>query len=265
MAIQMPIVPDDIKEYLELVDCSDFNEEAYFKTSDMMEIYDDILKMQEVSYKLHERNLSFLNSTLLYGVPGTGKTTFAKYLAYKQNKPLAYIMFSKLMDGILGKTAANISKIFRFMANTECVFLLDEVDSIAIKRGTESSATGGELSRITITLMQEMDYYRIHKLSSLLIACTNRADILDAALLSRFSIKHEVKGLRNDDKERYLRLVLDRASIPCDEDTIEDYCAENSILTQRSIEADVVRCAAAWIADGEVEGTFKLNHIREDY
>ena len=253
-------VPDDIKDFLEIEDCSDFNEDSYFKTKDMDDIYNSILRMKYVTDELHKRGLNYLNSTILYGVPGTGKTTFARYMAYKQNKPLAYVLFSKMVNGVLGNTANNISKIFRFMADTECVFLFDEIDCVAIKRGTESTATGGELSRITITIMQEMDYYRSHQIKSFFIAATNRVDILDPALLSRFSIQHEVKPLKNEEKERYLRLVLNNAGIPTEEENIEDYCAENSLLTQRNIEADVVRCAARWIDNG---GMFKLDHIRD--
>lgn len=256
----MLTIPEEIAPFLEVEDCSNFPISRYYVTKDMEDILTDIVRMQNVSEKLKEMDISYLNSTILYGVPGTGKTTAARYIAYRLGKPLAKINFAQLVGGEFGTTARNISAIFRYIADVDCVFLMDEIDCVGIERGTESAATGGELGRVTITIMQELDYYRDHKLKAILMSATNRLDILDKALRSRFSISHELKPLTNEDTENYVKKFLDDVKVPYDEDNIEDYAAENSALTQRNVEADMVRCIAAWVEDG---GDFRLNHIKE--
>lgn len=251
-------IPENIAPYLEIEDCSSFPMSRYYATKDMDDILNDIVRMQRTAEKLQKMGISYLNSTILYGVPGTGKTTAARYIAYKLGKPLAKINFAQLLGGEFGTTAKNISAIFRFIADVDCIFLMDEIDCVGVKRGTESAVTGGELARVTITIMQELDYYRDHKLKAILMSATNRIDILDEALVSRFSIQHQLKPLTNEDTENYVKKFLDDVKVPYDEYNIEDYAGENSALTQRNVEADMVRCIAEWVDKG---GDFVLNHI----
>lgn len=255
----MITIPENIAPYLEIEDCSAFPMSRYYATEDMENILEDIVKMQRTAEKMQDMGISYLNSTILYGEPGTGKTTAARYIAYKLGKPLAKINFAQLLGGEFGTTARNISAIFRFIADVDCIFLMDEIDCVGIKRGTESAATGGELARVTITIMQELDYYRDHKLKAILMAATNRVDILDDALVSRFSIQHELKPLTNEDTEKYVIKFLKDVGVKYDEDNIEDYAGNNSALTQRNVEADIIRCIATWV---EEDGDFVLNHIK---
>lgn len=250
-------IPEDIAPYLEINDCSSFPISRYYVTKDMDDILKEIVKMHETAQKLQEMGISYLNSTILYGPPGTGKTTAARYIAYKLKKPLAKINFAQLIGGEFGTTAKNLSAIFRFIADIDCIFLLDEIDCVGLKRGTESAATGGELARVTITLMQELDYFQDQKLKVILMAATNRIDILDEALVSRFS-QHQLKPLTNEDTENYAKKFLDDVGVPYDEYNIENYAGENSALTQRNVEKDMVRCIAEWLNKG---GDFILNHI----
>lgn len=193
----------------------------------------------------------------------THNTTFARYIAYKLQIPYAYISFNKLMEGIMGNTSRNINRIFKFMADQQCVFTLDEIDCIATRRGKEAEATGGELSRITITIMQELDYYRRHKVDSIIIGATNRKDMLDAALLSRFAIKHEVRPLKMKEKEEYMAGFLRDINVPFDMQNIREYCRDNSTLSQRGLEQDMTRCVAVWLMNNK-EKPYIVDHIDEE-
>lgn len=163
--------------------------------------------MKKVNEKLMEMGIPYINSTLLYGESGTGKTTFGKYVAYKTGLPFCYLNFSSLVDSYMGVTSRNISKAFNYVITTPCVFMLDEIDCISIKRSTSdnSGGTEGEMARITITLMQEFD-----KLPNdvIVIGATNRIDRIDEALLRRFSMKHEVKTLSDCEKMELVRKYL---------------------------------------------------------
>lgn len=205
----------------------------------------------------------------------THNTTFGRYIACKFKMDFAFLNFANLVGGgIMGNTAQNISAVFRFMQNQKCIFMLDEIDCISTRRGQEAAATGGELSRTTITVMQELDRYKRQKVDAIIIAATNRIEDVDLALMSRFAIKQKIIPWNNEQKERYANKFLkalnerikqediaDGVQVKYNPQNIHEYCARNSTLQQREIEADMIRCVANWIDSGRKN--FYLEHIRE--
>lgn len=253
------IIPEKIKPFIEIENCEDFPINRYYVTNSQKELIENIVQMRKISDELSNMNIDYLNATLLYGPTGTGKTTLGRFIAYSFNLDFAYINFSKLIDGIFGNTARNISEVFEFMANKECVFMLDEIDCISQKRGTESQATGGELSRITISIMQELDIYKKKRGKSIILAATNRIEIMDEALVSRFSIKKKLDYLNNNEKLELIKKFLEDVNVPYDENNLRDYCTKNSTIKNRNIEQDIEKCIAEWIIKGKEN--FRLEHI----
>ena len=70
-------------------------ENRYYLTKEEKELYETIKKMNDVSLQLMEKQIPYLNATLLYGESGVGKTAFSKYIAYKLELPYLYVNFSK--------------------------------------------------------------------------------------------------------------------------------------------------------------------------
>ncbi len=208
-----PRLPHDLKNVLYIEDVShSFQEGRYYLSDREKEVYENIIRMKKVNEKLMEMKISYLNATLLYGESGTGKTTFGRYIAYKTGLPFCYLNFSNLIDSYMGNTSKNISKAFFYAISNPCVFMLDEIDCISIRRSDTDSGggTGGELARITITMMQEFDKLRN---DIIVIGATNRKDRIDEALLRRFSLKHEVKPLDVGEREKMLRKYLEDINI----------------------------------------------------
>lgn len=234
-------LPGNLKDILLCEDVSlSFKENRYYVTARQEKIAKDIFRMSKVSGKLMEMQISYKNATLLYGPPGTGKTMFGKYIAYKMGLPFCYLNFSKVVDSYMGVTSRNISQAFTYASTNPCVFMLDEVDTISCNRANgDGSSTDKEIGRVTITLMQEFD-----RLANdvVVIAATNRLDILDEAFVSRCSQKCEMPPFTTEESRNMVEKFLQdiRISVP----NIEIDQIIQKYADQRSIIGEVIRLVA---------------------
>ena len=133
---------------------------------------------------------------LLYGVPGTGKTFFAKAISEELKKhsggniPFFSIVGSQLSDCKVGATEKNIQAVFEFCKQFEhCVLFIDEFDTIAPDR-KQANGDPTAASRVTV-LLQMMDGFASAK-GTLVIAATNCPYNLDGAVLSRANTRIEI-------------------------------------------------------------------------
>lgn len=131
----------------------------------------------EIKSKGLEMNLSLL----LYGPPGCGKTTLAKYIAKKLDVPIVIARFDSLISSLLGNTAKNIRKLFDYAKSKPCILFLDEFDAIAKAR--DDSQETGELKRVINSLLQNIDDFLE---TGILISATNHEQLLDSAIWRRF-------------------------------------------------------------------------------
>lgn len=219
-------LPHDLKNILYVQDMTNsFHENRYYLTERENKVYEDIIRMKKVNERLMELGIPYVNSTLLYGESGTGKTTFGKYVAYKLGLPFCYLNFTNLIDSYMGGTSKNISKAFSYALANPCVLMLDEIDCISMKRTGSNSGTTGEQSRITIALMQEFD-----KLPNdvVVIGATNIKDSIDSALLRRFSTKHEVLLFSDLEKEEMIKKYLDDIKVNLPDNTIKEILSKSN-------------------------------------
>lgn len=226
---------------MEAVD-GDFHEERYFLTDRERACAEAIFRYHKVAEDLAERDIHYCNSTLLHGASGTGKTTFARYVAYKLGLPFVYLNLSRVIDSYLGKTQKNIASVFDYVASIDCVFVVDEVDAIGLRRGNQNEV--GEMNRITIALMQALDTLPNHVV---LIAATNRLDKLDEALVRRFARIHEVKPLDETQRRRFIENYLAAIDLTLTEEQL-DY-----LNTQNVVPARLVIAMVGMLADQIVE------------
>lgn len=234
-------LPSDLREILVCEDVSlTFREDRYFITEEKKALADKIFRMSEVSQKLMEMEIPYKNASLLYGAPGTGKTLFGKYIAYKLGLPFCYLNFSRTVNSYMGATSRNIAKAFSYAASNPCVFMLDEVDTISCNRA--SGMSGGserEIGRATITLLQEFD-----KLPNdvIVLAATNRMDLLDEAFISRCSIREKFKPFSDAEKRAMVERFLSSVTMSISEQEMRIIISASS---QREIINSVIQCIAA--------------------
>ncbi len=157
--------------------------------------FDPILE-QSISYlleewknadKLKENGLTPAYSVMLFGLPGTGKTLLATYLASQLNLPLVVARLDGLLSSFLGTTARNIANLFTFVNRYQCILLLDEFDAIAKLRDDPNEL--GELKRVVNTLLQCLDERTKFGYT---IAITNHENLLDPAIWRRFDLRIEI-------------------------------------------------------------------------
>ena len=200
-------LPPNLKGLINMLDVSDFNENRYYLGNQQKELFSKIEVGVRTTTKMLEYGIPYMNSTLLYGEPGTGKTEFAKYVAFKLGLPYAYLNFSYLIESYMGKTAQNLNRVFDYCKGQKCVLMLDEIDCIGLERGHDTGADG-ELGRTTIALMQSLDSLVD---GQIVIAATNRSDRLDKALLRRFQRQIKFEPFNKDDRlnmiETYINSV----------------------------------------------------------
>lgn len=232
-------LPYDLKGLLKVEDVSvSFNEKRYYLADSENEIYKHISSIKNINGKLDEMGISYLNSVLLYGESGTGKTLFGRYVAYKLGLPFAYLNFSSCVNSYLGSTQKNIEKVFDYVSKMKCVFMIDEIDAIGLERGQKNDV--GEMSRIVISVMQALDLFRN---DTIVIGATNRIDMIDKALSRRFAIKHEVKPLNEKQTKELIIQYLSDINIEYDMENVENYskkCNKQSQIVNNIIQSIII-------------------------
>ena len=197
-------LPPNMRGLLVAEDQENFPAARFLIRRGERDLVDELMATVKAAEKLSQKGIRYLPSALLYGVSGSGKTMLARYIAHKAGKPFVYMQFSNIVSSLLGSTQSNIGKIFDYARTFPCVLCLDEIDAIGMARGQQQEV--GEMDRIVIALMQELD--RMPN-DVIVIGTTNRFDRLDAALVRRFTIQHEVLPLNEEEAvqvaERFFR------------------------------------------------------------
>lgn len=162
---------------------------------------------------------------LLYGPPGCAKTTLVKAMATCSSAAFISVLGAKVYSSYLGEAEAILRDVFkRARANSPCVVFIDEIDSIVSKRSFSSggSRSVGMEERILSTLLNEMDGVggtTTGKGRILIVAATNRPDMLDAALLRPGRFDHSIYVPPPDTVARVAILRIHTARMPLSTDS----------------------------------------------
>lgn len=167
------------------------------------------------SEMLQRFELPISNKILLYGPSGCGKTLASYVIAGELNKMMIVVNLGAIVSSRLGETSKNLAKLFRNAAAEDCIIFIDEFDSLGKVR--DYNQDHGEMKRVVNTILQLFDYL---PQSSIVIAATNQADMLDDALLRRFDakVKFELPGLAQI--QELVKLTLKNGRFSFDKPTL---------------------------------------------
>lgn len=144
--------------------------------------------MEVVDFLKHPENYNKLGGRvpkgiLLAGPPGTGKTLLARAIAGESNVPMFFMSGAEFGEIFYGAGSKKVRSLFaEAQANTPCMIFIDEIETIGRKRGTLSSGINEDREQTLNQLLVEMDGFVINS-GIIVIAATNRPEILDPALL----------------------------------------------------------------------------------
>ena len=166
---------------------------------EIMEIVDFLKK----SDKYKELGAKIPKGALLVGPPGTGKTLLAKAVAGEANVPFLSISGSDFVEMFVGVGASRVRDLFeQAKQKAPCIVFIDEIDAIGRARGKNAGFSGNDERENTLNqLLTEMDGFQTNT-GVIVLAATNRADILDKALMRAGRFDRQIEVGLPDVKER---------------------------------------------------------------
>ncbi len=166
---------------------------------EIMEIVDFLKKAD----KYRELGAKIPKGALLVGPPGTGKTLLAKAVAGEANVPFLSISGSDFVEMFVGVGASRVRDLFeQAKQKAPCIVFIDEIDAIGRARGKNAGFSGNDERENTLNqMLTEMDGFQTNA-GVIVLAATNRADILDKALMRAGRFDRQIEVGLPDVKER---------------------------------------------------------------
>ncbi len=183
------------------------NEEAKVDLQEVVEFLKYPKKFESVGAKIPK-------GVLLVGPPGTGKTMMARAVAGEANVPFFSISGSEFVEMFVGVGASRVRDLFsKAKKNAPCIIFIDEIDAVGRKRGSGMGGGHDEREQTLNQILVEMDGFEQGQ-NVIILAATNRMDVLDPALLRPGRFDRRVGIGLPDRKDRYAILKVHFAKKP---------------------------------------------------
>ncbi len=188
-------------------------DEAKAELEEVVEFLRDPQKFQRLGGKIPK-------GVLLVGPPGTGKTLLARAIAGEANVPFFTISGSDFVEMFVGVGASRVRDMFeQGKKNAPCIIFIDEIDAVGRHRGAGLGGGNDEREQTLNQLLVEMDGFESNE-GVILVAATNRPDVLDPALLrpGRFDRQVTVPNPDVNGREKILRVHMRKVPLGSDVD-----------------------------------------------
>ncbi len=143
----------------------------------------EVVEFLRFPKKFHDLGARIPKGVLLLGSPGTGKTLMARGVAGEANVPFFHISGSEFVEMFVGVGASRVRSLFqKAKKSSPCIVFIDEIDAVGRKRGSGMGGSHDEREQTLNQILVEMDGFEPND-NIIVIAATNRPDVLDPALL----------------------------------------------------------------------------------
>jgi len=216
-------------------------DEAKEELQEIIEFLKDPQKFQKLGGRIPK-------GVLLVGPPGTGKTLLARAIAGEANVPFFSISGSDFVEMFVGVGASRVRDLFeQGKKNAPCIIFIDEIDAVGRHRGAGLGGGHDEREQTLNALLVEMDGFESNE-GVILIAATNRPDVLDPALLRPGRFDRRVVVARPDVKGREEILRVHTRKVPIGDDVELSIIARGTPGFSGADLANLVNEAALWAA-----------------
>jgi len=231
---------DDSKERVTFADVAGCDE-AKEEVSELVDFLRDPGKFQNLGGRIPR-------GVLMGGSPGTGKTLLAKAIAGEAKVPFFSISGSDFVEMFVGVGAARVRDMFeQAKKQSPCIIFIDEIDAVGRQRGAGLGGGNDEREQTLNALLVEMDGFEGAS-GVIVIAATNRPDVLDAALLRPGRFDRQVVVPLPDIRGREQILKVHMRKVPCAEDVKADILARGTPGMSGADLANLVNEAALFAA-----------------
>ncbi len=217
------------------------SDEAKEELQEIIDFLKDPQKFQKLGGRIPK-------GVLLVGPPGTGKTLLARAIAGEANVPFFSISGSDFVEMFVGVGASRVRDLFeQGKKNAPCIIFIDEIDAVGRHRGAGLGGGHDEREQTLNALLVEMDGFESNE-GVILIAATNRPDVLDPALLRPGRFDRRVVVARPDVKGREEILRVHTRKVPISDDVDLSIIARGTPGFSGADLANLVNEAALWAA-----------------
>ncbi|BBJ24543.1 ATP-dependent zinc metalloprotease FtsH [Candidatus Nitrotoga sp. AM1P] len=231
---------DETKERVTFVDVAGCDE-AKEEVSEIVDFLRDPTKFQNLGGRIPR-------GVLLLGSPGTGKTLLAKAIAGEANVPFFSISGSDFVEMFVGVGAARVRDMFeQAKKQAPCIVFIDEIDAVGRQRGAGLGGGNDEREQTLNALLVEMDGFEGAS-GVIVIAATNRPDVLDSALLRPGRFDRQVVVPLPDIRGREQILMVHMRKVPIAPDVKADILARGTPGMSGADLANLVNEAALFAA-----------------
>ena len=184
------------------------NNEAKEDLTEVVDFLKHPKKFQDVGAKIPK-------GVLLVGPPGTGKTMLARAVAGEADVPFFSISGSEFVEMFVGVGASRVRDLFeKAKKNAPCIIFIDEIDAVGRRRGSGMGGGHDEREQTLNQILVEMDGFETGT-NVIVLAATNRADVLDPALLrpGRFDRRTNIMLPERKDREAILKVHFEKKPV----------------------------------------------------